>query len=274
MAEETNRNNGENNGETGDRAAARGDEDGAFTLSELERMSTPSSVTMADLSTTHDASEEQARAQNAASAARAPQSGRSARSVRPARQGQAQARASQGRVSSPVSRLAAASNASSSAAERGDRVARGSERAQQARPVRQPSAPSAQAQPRRRGTRVPRARRMKLSVTKVSPWSVAKVSFMLSIAGGIIQTICVAILYGIISAAGVFDKISSLVSQTGLANHFNISSVLGFGQVLSAVVIFSVFEVVIIVLISVIFAFLYNVVSALVGGVHVTLGDD
>lgn len=272
MAEETNRNNGENNGETGDRAAARGDEDGAFTLSELERMSTPSSVTMADLSTTHDASEEQARAQNAASAARAPQSGRSARSVRPARQGQAQA--SQGRVSSPVSRLAAASNASSSAAERGDRVARGSERAQQARPVRQPSAPSAQAQPRRRGTRVPRARRMKLSVTKVSPWSVAKVSFMLSIAGGIIQTICVAILYGIISAAGVFDKISSLVSQTGLANHFNISSVLGFGQVLSAVVIFSVFEVVIIVLISVIFAFLYNVVSALVGGVHVTLGDD
>lgn len=125
-----------------------------------------------------------------------------------------------------------------------------------------------------RRSRVPRARRMKLSVTKISPWSVAKVTFMLSIAMGIIQTICAAILYAIVDAAGVFDKISSLVSQTGLAGNFNMSSILGMGQVISVVVIFSVFEVVILVFLSVIFAFLYNVVSSLVGGIHVTLGDD
>lgn len=125
-----------------------------------------------------------------------------------------------------------------------------------------------------RRSRVPRARRMKLSVTKISPWSVAKVTFMLSIAMGIIQTICAAILYAIVDAAGVFDKISSLVSQTGLAGNFNVSSILGMGQVISVVVIFSVFEVVILVFLSVIFTFLYNVVSSLVGGIHVTLGDD
>ena len=38
--------------------------------------------------------------------------------------------------------------------------------------------------------------------------------------------------------------------------------------------IFSIVEMVIITILCTIFALLYNVVSALVGGVHVTLGDD
>ena len=122
---------------------------------------------------------------------------------------------------------------------------------------------------------VPKARRMKLSLTKVDPWSVAKVSFLLSIAVGIIQIVAVGILWTLLSQIGLFDKLNTVISQTGLAsNGMDVSSFLGFGQVISRVTIFAVFEVVLVVILATIGAFLYNVVSALVGGVHVTLGDD
>lgn len=138
------------------------------------------------------------------------------------------------------------------------------------------SARSASARPARR-VRVPKARRMRMSLVKVDPWSVAKVSFMLSIAMGIIQVGCTALLWWIMSTMGVFDRVSSLVSSAGLSggsHGFDVMDFFGLSRVLSAVTIFSIFEVVLIVIIAVIAAFLYNVVSSLVGGVHITLGDD
>jgi hypothetical protein len=122
---------------------------------------------------------------------------------------------------------------------------------------------------------VPKARRMKLSLTKVDPWSVAKVSFLLSIAFGIIQIVAVSILWWLLSAVGLFDKVNTVISQTGLSGSgVDVNSFLGYGQVVSWVTIFAVFEVILIVILATISAFLYNVVSSLVGGVHVTLGDD
>lgn len=123
--------------------------------------------------------------------------------------------------------------------------------------------------------RIPKARRMKLSVTKIEPWSVAKVSFLLSIAGGIIQVICACILWGIFQAIGLFDQVSSVASaSSSFGSSLGGASLFGFTQVISAVTIFSILEVLLIVVIATIFAFLYNAVSMLVGGIHITLGDD
>jgi hypothetical protein len=122
---------------------------------------------------------------------------------------------------------------------------------------------------------VPKARRMKLSLTKVDPWSVAKVSFLLSIAFGIIQIIAVSILWWLLSAVGLFDKLNTVISSTGLSSStVDVNSFLGYGQVISWVTIFAVFTVLLIVILATVSAFLYNVVSSLVGGVHLTLGDD
>ncbi|MFT8925894.1 MAG: DUF3566 domain-containing protein [Bifidobacterium sp.] len=122
---------------------------------------------------------------------------------------------------------------------------------------------------------VPRARRMKLSVTRVDPWSVTKVSFLLAIAGGIIQIVAVGFIWFLLNSIGLFDSVTQLVSKTGLdAGSFDLSSILSLGTVLSAVTIFSIFEVILVMVLATIGAFLYNLVSALVGGVHVILGDD
>ena len=123
---------------------------------------------------------------------------------------------------------------------------------------------------------------MSLSLTRVDAWSVAKVTFMLSIAVAIIQVVASAIVWVLLDVVGVFSQITQIVSSTGLdAGGFDLTNVFSLGTVLSAVTIFSIVEVVLITVLVVIFtllatiaALIYNVVSSLVGGVHVTLGDD
>lgn len=125
----------------------------------------------------------------------------------------------------------------------------------------------------RRGA--PRARRMSLSLTRIDAWSAAKVAFMLSIAGGIIQIVAAALLWALLNVVGVFDQVTQIVSSTGLdAGGFDLANVFSLSTVLSAVTIFSIVEVVLITVLVVIITLLYNVVSTLVGGIHVTLGDD
>ncbi|WEV59016.1 DUF3566 domain-containing protein [Bifidobacterium sp. ESL0728] len=123
--------------------------------------------------------------------------------------------------------------------------------------------------------RTPRARRMSLSLTRVDAWSVAKVTLLLSVAAGIIQIVAVALIWALLNVVGVFDQVTQIVSSTGLdTGGFNLASIFSLGTVLSSVTILSIVEVVVATLFAVIIAALYNVISQLVGGVHVTLGDD
>ena len=116
---------------------------------------------------------------------------------------------------------------------------------------------------------------MSLSLTRVDAWSVAKVTFMLSIAVAIIQVVASAIVWVLLDVVGVYSQITHIVSSTGLdAGGFDLKNVLSLTTVVSGVTIFSIVEVVIFTLLATIAALIYNVVSSLVGGVHVTLGDD
>ena len=127
----------------------------------------------------------------------------------------------------------------------------------------------------KRKTSQPRARRMSLSLVRVDAWSVAKVTFLLSVAGGIIQVIAAGLVWLFLHMVGVFDQVTQIVSSTGLnSNGFNLADVFSLPTILSAVTILSVVEIVILTLLSAIGALLYNVVGSLVGGIHLTLGDD
>lgn len=143
------------------------------------------------------------------------------------------------------------------------------------RPVRTAVSDSAAAPATPSRPQVPRARRMQLSLTRLEPWSVAKVTFLLAIAGGIIQVVAATLLWLLLNAIGLFDNLTQVISKTGLdAGGFDLGQVLSLSTVLSSVTIFSIFEIVLVVVLVTIFAFLYNMVSSLVGGIHVTLGDD
>lgn len=124
-------------------------------------------------------------------------------------------------------------------------------------------------------THRPRARRMSLSLVHVDAWSVAKVTFLLSVAGGIIQVIATALIWFFLNIIGVFNQVTQLISSTGLnGNNFNLADILSLPTILSGVTIFSVVEIIVITVLASILSLLYNVVGSLVGGIHITLGDD
>lgn len=121
----------------------------------------------------------------------------------------------------------------------------------------------------------PHARRMNLSLTRLDAWSVAKVTFMLTLAGAIIQIVAVTLLWAFLKMIGVFDQVTQLISSAGLDSAgLNLANVFSLPTILSVVTILSIVEMILITILVTIFALLYNVVSNLVGGVHVTLGDD
>lgn len=121
-----------------------------------------------------------------------------------------------------------------------------------------------------------RARRVKLTVSRVDPWSAMKMSFLLSVALGIAGVVMVAVLWMILSGMGVFSEVNRLVGTifTDAENPFDIMDFLGFGRVLSLSIVIGVIDVILMTAMATLGAFLYNICSALVGGLQLTLTDD
>lgn len=121
-------------------------------------------------------------------------------------------------------------------------------------------------------------RKAKLTVSRVDPFSVMKISFLLSVALGIAGVVVVAALWLMLNSMGVFaqinDTFNELQSSTPVEDRFSVLELFGFGRVLSLSVVFGVVDVILLTAIATITAFIYNICSALVGGMQTTLTDD
>ena len=124
--------------------------------------------------------------------------------------------------------------------------------------------------------RAPRRARLRLS--RIDPWSVMKVSFLLSIAFGIVTVVSVFLVWSVLGAAGVWDSINNTVSDTVSSGNnvstFDISDYLGMSRVLGFTMLVSVIDVILITAIATLGAFLYNMAASLLGGIEVTLSED
>lgn len=118
-------------------------------------------------------------------------------------------------------------------------------------------------------------RRVRLAVSRIDPWSVMKLSFLLSIAIGIALVVSVAVVWNVLNTMEVFTQADRLVTDiAGTETFINILEYVEFSRVMSIAVVVAVVDVVIITALATLFAFLYNIVAALVGGLHVTLTDE
>jgi len=120
-------------------------------------------------------------------------------------------------------------------------------------------------------------RRVRLSVSRVDPWSTMKLSFLLSVAVGIAGVVMVVALWMILSSMGVFTDmnrtVESVLNTTNGAK-FDLMNYIGLGRVVSLSIVIAVIDVILITAISTLGAFLYNVCASLVGGLQITLTDD
>jgi hypothetical protein len=152
-----------------------------------------------------------------------------------------------------------------------------------ARPATAAMTQAPQAQPARRQegqapapARPAPARRVRLTVSRIDPWSAMKMSFLLSVALGIAGVVMVSVLWTVLEGMGVFDQVNGVIGQViqDEGQGFDILDFVGFTRVVSLSIVIGVVDVILITAISTLGAFLYNVSSALVGGVQLTLTDD
>ncbi|MFI6741626.1 DUF3566 domain-containing protein [Nonomuraea sp. NPDC050451] len=127
------------------------------------------------------------------------------------------------------------------------------------------------------GSRLPR--KAHLVLRRVEPWSAMKFSFVVSLVCFVVLFVAVAVLYGVLSALGVFDSLVDLVNQLGqgeqgqssipinIASWFEPVRILGYTALIGAV------NVVLITALSTLGAVIYNIASDLVGGVEVTFSE-
>ncbi|MGX2995980.1 DUF3566 domain-containing protein [Streptomyces sp. JNUCC 64] len=123
----------------------------------------------------------------------------------------------------------------------------------------------------------PRTRKARLRVAKADPWSVMKVSFLLSIALGICTIIAAAVLWMVMDAMGVFSTVGGTISEaTGSneSNGFDLQSFLSLPRVLMFTGIIAVIDVVLATALATLGAFIYNLSAGFVGGVELTLAED
>ena len=120
-------------------------------------------------------------------------------------------------------------------------------------------------------------RRVRLSLTRVDPWSIMKVSFMLSVAGGIMFVVAAIFVWYMLDALHVFSTIKELAStimQSESNAYTTLLEYLTLKQTVSMAIIIGVVNVALTTALSTVTAFLYNLTATLVGGVHLTLADD
>jgi Transmembrane domain of unknown function (DUF3566) len=118
-------------------------------------------------------------------------------------------------------------------------------------------------------------RKVRLTVARVDPWSVLKLSFLLSVALGIVLVTASVVLWSVLDAMGVFSSINNELRSIGSAqSKFDINQWVGLGRVVSLTTVIAVVNVLIIMALSTLGALLYNLASSLVGGLQVTLSDD
>jgi hypothetical protein len=117
-------------------------------------------------------------------------------------------------------------------------------------------------------------RRARLVIKHIDPWTVMKISFVVSLVMLAVCVVAVAIIYAVLGKMGVWTQINTLVNEVAptttsaaLRNPMTGSRVVGIAAVVGGI------NVVLLTALSTLGAAIYNLISDLVGGIEVTLTD-
>jgi hypothetical protein len=118
-------------------------------------------------------------------------------------------------------------------------------------------------------------RKVRVLLSRIDPWSALKIGFLSSIAIGIMTVVAVFMLWHVLNDMATFATIQQWVTKLfSQSQEVNILQFFDLTKIMSATVLIAVVNVVLISGLSVIAAFIYNMISRVVGGVYLTLTDD
>lgn len=115
--------------------------------------------------------------------------------------------------------------------------------------------------------------RASMQIRRIDPWSTLKVSLLLSVALFFVWMITVAFLYLVLGGMGVWAKLNSNVGD--LLNNGSGSSaeLVSSGTIFGGAFLIGLVNIVLMTALATIGAFVYNLITDLIGGIEVTLAD-
>ncbi len=137
--------------------------------------------------------------------------------------------------------------------------------------------PAPEVSPPAAGTRVRsnRApRRASLQLKRFDPWSVLKLSLVLSVAGFLVWLVAVGVLYGVLEGMGVWDQLNGTYSDlTSVGGPQAEGDLISGGRVFAVATVVGAINIVLLTALATVGAFIYNVSSDLAGGIELTLSE-
>lgn len=115
--------------------------------------------------------------------------------------------------------------------------------------------------------------RASMQIRRIDPWSTLKVSLLLSVALFFVWMITVAFLYLVLGGMGVWAKLNSNVGD--LLNNASGSSaeLVSSGTIFGGAFLIGLVNIVLMTALATIGAFVYNLITDLIGGIEVTLAN-
>lgn len=118
-------------------------------------------------------------------------------------------------------------------------------------------------------------RRANLQIKRFDPWSVLKLSLVLSVALFFVWLVAVGVLYAVLDGMGVWDKLNGISSEILQPTDDGGSAqpLISAGRVFGVAAIIGAVNIVLFSALATVGAFIYNVSADLAGGLEVTLAE-
>jgi Transmembrane domain of unknown function (DUF3566) len=122
------------------------------------------------------------------------------------------------------------------------------------------------------GVRRPTARKVRVVIRRINPWSVLKMSLLFYFCLMLVVLVGLGILYGVLDSLGILDTTEELLSELGFGE-----GTTGFefnaGYIFRTMLLIGLISTGLWAALTVFVAFLYNLIADLVGGIEVTLTE-
>ncbi|MDT5360496.1 MAG: hypothetical protein QOC69_2258 [Mycobacterium sp.] len=149
-------------------------------------------------------------------------------------------------------------------------------RAQQRKPAGRPEAPATRPPGASRAQVASRPQgpvRASMQIRRLDPWSVLKVSLVLSVALFFVWMIAVAFLYLVLGGMGVWSKLNSNVGDLLTSASGSGGELVSSGTIFGGAALIGLVNIVLLTAMATCGAFIYNLTTDIVGGIEVTLAD-
>ncbi len=121
----------------------------------------------------------------------------------------------------------------------------------------------------RKSTSRATTKQVRLKLVYIDFWSAVKLSFLIMLALGIVLVVGTFLIWVVLANTGLFDKVSTLFADISGQENFNLTEIVGLGQVLGFSLVVALLNTVIGTVLGAIATLLYNLSVKITGGVLV-----